>query len=232
MRARSSRALRLVALLAVLALIASAATAAVDHGNRVSTPPAPAWSADNFSLNPARLPYETREEIRTQLVLEARTAESARPELNAFASRIAGRAVEVGCAMGEADWKWHRYFVGKASGYAVAPGRGFIVWLAPHACRGARAVAGGDEGHPARLRALGVLVLTHEALHLRHWTGAASEAATECAAIRRFERSVLELGGNPDEAAELLPWALAIHWWLARQSGEYRKKSCRLPSLI
>jgi hypothetical protein len=73
---------------------------------------------------------------------------------------------------------------------------------------------------------MGVLVLVHEALHLRRWRHADDEAAVECAAISNFKRAVIELGGSDQESERLWPWALALHWWLVRRHDEYWQKRC------
>ena len=170
-------------------------------------------------------PLEPVEEARLDLVLEEKAAASpAPPELRTFATQVARRAVRVSCPS-DAEWRWHLNLVGRVLGYAWS-GRTIVAWLAPNACRGARAVSRGNTKYSERKRAMGVLVLVHEALHLRSWRHADDEAAVECAAIRRFKRSVIQLGGTQEEAQRLWPWALALHWWLVRRHDEYWRRSC------
>ena len=62
---------------------------------------------------------------------------------------------------------------------------------------------------PAWQRAAGVLVLVHEAYHVRRWAGRWNEAKVECRAIREFKKAAVLLGASRELANELLPSALA-----------------------
>jgi hypothetical protein len=99
--------------------------------------------------------------------------------------------------------------------------------LHPALCAGALAVS--DPGLPAWQRASGVLVLVHEAYHLRHWIWRRSEAKVECAAIAHFTAAAKQLGASPQLANDLLPYALAAHARMARLFPNYRARHCTLP---
>lgn len=56
-----------------------------------------------------------------------------------------------------------------------------------------------------------VIVLVHEAYHLRRWKWRRSEPKVECQAIPRFTIGARLLGATPEVANDLLPYALAAH---------------------
>jgi hypothetical protein len=97
----------------------------------------------------------------------------------------------------------------------------------PSLCAGAAAVS--DQSLPPWERATGVLVLVHEAYHLRHWAFRRNEAKVECRAIRHFRTGAKLLGASPELANDLLPYALAAHDRMVRLFPEYRDPTCRLP---
>jgi hypothetical protein len=99
--------------------------------------------------------------------------------------------------------------------------------LHPALCAGALGVS--DPGLPLWQRAVGTLVLVHEAYHLRHWKSRRSEAKVECQAIRRFTVGAKLLGASSELANELLPYALAAHQRMIRLFREYRDPGCKLP---
>ena len=96
----------------------------------------------------------------------------------------------------------------------------------PALCAGALAVS--DPGVPLWQRALGTLVLVHEAYHLRRWRSRRSEAKVECAAIRHFTVGAELLGASHELANELLPFALAGHQRVITLFREYRDPGCKL----
>ena len=98
--------------------------------------------------------------------------------------------------------------------------------LHPALCAGARDSVQTDV--PVWQRAAGVLVLVHEAYHVRRWAGRWNEAKVECRAIRDFKKAVVLLGGSRELANELLPSALAVHLRMGAVFPEYRA-DCRLP---
>ena len=151
------------------------------------------------------------------------------PLLEHVASYFAKRPAQLRCPSMEAwtsDPIW-----GSAPGSQRAWGytdmlNDYIV-LHPALCVGALAVS--DPGLPAWQRATGVLVLVHEAYHLRRWTWRRSEAKVECQAIHHFTTGAELLGASPQLANDLLPYALAAH---ARTIGlfpNYRDRHCTSP---
>jgi hypothetical protein len=99
--------------------------------------------------------------------------------------------------------------------------------LHPALCAGALAVT--DATVPAWQRATGVLVLVHEAYHLRRWKLRFNEAKVECQAIEHFRTGAELLAASPELANDLLPYALAAHDRMVRLFPEYRDPRCRLP---
>jgi hypothetical protein len=139
-----------------------------------------------------------------------RPAEVRCPSLEEWASDpIWGTAPDPQCAWGYTDMV-HDHVV-----------------LHPALCMSASAVAGGTA--PAWQRATGVLVLIHEAYHLRRWKWRRNEAKVECQAIRRFTTGAELLGASPQLANELLPYALAAHARMVELFPNYRDRRCKLP---
>ncbi|HET9673793.1 MAG TPA: hypothetical protein VFP31_03220 [Gaiellaceae bacterium] len=99
--------------------------------------------------------------------------------------------------------------------------------LAPDVCEGSRGIA--DPRLRPDQRALGALVLVHEALHVRRWPNRWIEAKVECLAIRRFTLGAVLLGASPELAAELLPYAVAAHKRMGELSPQYADPGCRTP---
>jgi hypothetical protein len=100
--------------------------------------------------------------------------------------------------------------------------------LAPHVCEGALNVARADV--PAWKRAVGTLVLVHEAFHLRHWRFRRNEAKVECQAIVYFTEAARKLGASEAEANNLYPYALAWHSRQAQLFPWYRDQACVIPA--
>jgi hypothetical protein len=99
--------------------------------------------------------------------------------------------------------------------------------LHPEFCAGAAAIA--NDELPAWQRAVGTLTLVHEAYHLRRWIYRRNEAKVECRAIQSFTQAAELLGASPEQANDLLPYALAAHAGLVKLFPEYRARRCRLP---
>jgi hypothetical protein len=99
--------------------------------------------------------------------------------------------------------------------------------LAPEVCEGTRGAA--DPRLRPEERAVGILVLVHEALHVRRWKNRWVEARVECLAIQDFTLGAVLLGATPEEAADLLPYALAAHRQMGELSPQYADPACRLP---
>ena len=99
--------------------------------------------------------------------------------------------------------------------------------LSPEVCEGTR---GADDPRlRPEERAVGILVLVHEALHVRRWKNRWVESRVECLAIRDFTEGAVLLGATPEEADELLPYALAAHRQMGELSPQYADPACPLP---
>jgi hypothetical protein len=165
-------------------------------------------------------------------VLSAATPASAYdrpPLLERVASYFAKRPAELRCPSVD-EWTSDPIW-GSAAGSGRAWGytdmvNDYIV-LHPALCAGALAVS--DAALPAWQRATGVLVLVHEAYHLRRWTWRRSEPKVECAAIAHFTSAAKQLGASPQLANDLLPYALAAHARMVTLFPNYRARHCRLP---
>ena len=151
------------------------------------------------------------------------------PELERVVAQLAGVPAEVRCPASDewvADPIW-------GSGGDVARGWAYThmlkdyVVLNPLLC--AAAAQATDGAVPPAERAAGVLVLVHEAYHVRRWSGRWSEGRAECQAIRTFKRGARMLGASPALANELLPYALALHLRMGARFKEYASPKCRLP---
>jgi hypothetical protein len=151
------------------------------------------------------------------------------PLLERVASYFAMRPAEVRCPSTE-EWASDPIW-----GTAPNPQRAWgytdmlndDIVLQPTLCAGALTVS--DPTLPAWQRATGVLVLVHEAYHLRRWAWRRSEAKVECQAIRHFTTGAQLLGASPSLANDLLPYALAAHARMVRLFPEYRDRTCKLP---
>jgi len=99
--------------------------------------------------------------------------------------------------------------------------------LHPALCAGSLAVS--DPALPLWQRAVGTLVLVHEAYHLRRWKWQWNEAKVECQAIRHFTAGAELLGASPELGNELLPFALAAHQHMVMLFPVYRDHHCKLP---
>ena len=149
------------------------------------------------------------------------------PHLAPVASAIAGRPLTVLC-----------YRHGEPGDPLLWGAWGYVglfsstVELSKEACDGALAIVDEDLSTPLVEQALGALSLTHEAFHLKldlPFTRRASEAQTECRAVKRVRQTMLELGASAALADQLLPWALAIHYKKAALSEAYDWPACRVP---
>jgi hypothetical protein len=151
------------------------------------------------------------------------------PELQRAASVFALRGAEVRCPSNDECVHDPIWGLGpnpsRAWGYTDMI-ENYIV-LHPLLCAGALAVA--DPSVPAWQRATGVLVLVHEAYHLRRWPGRRNEAKVECQAIRHFTAGAAVLGASSELANELLPYALAAHAQMVRRFPDYGDGTCELP---
>ena len=109
-------------------------------------------------------------------------------------------------------------------GWAYTDVRKYYTVLGPVVCEGARGVGGADV--PAWQQALGALVLTHEAFHLRQWRFRRNEAKVECQALANFRDAAQRLGATAEQAEDLYPYALALHAYKVRLFPQYRDPTC------
>jgi hypothetical protein len=123
-----------------------------------------------------------------------------------------------------------------AWGYVRKPlGKQAAEHLHPLVCAGALAV--NDPLLPAWQRAAGVMVLVHEAYHLRRWGGAADEAQVQCNTVRHWKVAARLLGASEPTVAELWPAALAFHYRLTEFTNlwtgerDYYDAGCVVPPL-
>lgn len=99
--------------------------------------------------------------------------------------------------------------------------------LSPPVCEGALKV--GTTEVPAWQQALGTLVLTHEAYHLRHWRHRRDEGKVECQALVFFREAAQRLGAGAAQADDLYAYALALHQYKVRLFPQYRDPKCVIP---
>lgn len=99
--------------------------------------------------------------------------------------------------------------------------------LGSRVCAGALGV--GTANVPLWQQALGALVLTHEAFHLRRWRFRRHEGKVECQAIVHFKDAAHRLGASEAEAENLYPYALAFHAHPLRLFPQYRDAGCVIP---
>jgi hypothetical protein len=130
---------------------------------------------------------------------------------------------EVRCA---SDTEWNADF-GASFGWAYTNLRDEFAVLGPLVCEGALNVANRDVA--AWQQALGVLVLTHEAYHLRRWRFRRHEGKVECQAMVYFKDAAQRLGASRAQAEDLYPYALALHQRKLRLFPRYRDRRCVLP---
>ena len=167
--------------------------------------------------------------VGVSLVAPVASAYDKPPELQRVAAVFAMREAEVRCPSTE-EWI-HDPIWGtdpnpsRAWGYTDMLNDHIV--LHPALCAGALSVA--DSGVPSWQRATGVLVLVHEAYHMRLWPSRRNEAKVECHAIRHFKVGARLLGASPELANELLPYALAAHARMGRLYPEYRDDKCKVP---
>ena len=143
--------------------------------------------------------------------------------LNDVAHVYSVGAGEVRCpsrAEWDADWA-------SSFGWAYTNVRQDFTVLGPVVCAGALGVGSADV--PAWQQALGALVLTHEAFHLRHWRFRRNEGKVECQALANFRDATRRLGATAAQAEDLYPYALALHDYKVRLFPQYRDPKCVIP---
>jgi hypothetical protein len=122
--------------------------------------------------------------------------------------------------------EWREDFASSFS-WAYTNLRDDYVVLGPTVCEGALAV--GSATVPAWQQALGILVLTHEAFHLRHWRHRRNEGKVECQAMVYFRDAAQRLGSTAAQADDLYPYALALHDYKVRLFPQYGDRNCIYP---
>jgi hypothetical protein len=127
---------------------------------------------------------------------------------------------EVRCA---SSFEWNEDF-GSSFGWAYTNVREEYTVLGPPVCQGALNV--GSREVPAWQQALGALVLTHEAFHLRRWRYRRNEGKVECQALAYFTEAAQRLGASAAQADELYPYALALDAYQVRLFPRYRDPKC------
>jgi hypothetical protein len=130
---------------------------------------------------------------------------------------------EVRCA---SSAEWDADFASSV-GWAYTNVRDEYAVLGPRVCAGALNV--GTANVPLWQQALGALVLTHEAFHLRRWRFRRNEGKVECQAIVYFKDAAQRLGATPAQAEDLYPYALALHAHQVRLFPAYRDPKCVIP---
>jgi hypothetical protein len=122
--------------------------------------------------------------------------------------------------------EWEADFA-SSFGSAYTNTRADYAVLGPPVCEGALGV--GSASVPLWQQALGVLVLTHEAFHLRHWRFRRDEGKVECQALANFRDAAQRLGASADYTELLYPYALALHGYQVRLYPQYRGRTCIIP---
>ncbi len=117
-----------------------------------------------------------------------------------------------------------------ALGWAYTNLRDEYTVLGPRVCEGALNV--GSPTVPLWQQALGALVLTHEAFHLRRWRFRRNEGKVECQAIVYFKDAAQRLGATAEQAEQLYPYALALHAYQVRLFPVYRDPTCVKPPWV
>jgi hypothetical protein len=161
--------------------------------------------------------------VAALVLADAAAAYDSPAELTTVAHVYSRGVGEVRCA---SETEWNADF-GASFGSAYTNLRDEVAVLGPVACEGALGVA--SERVPAWQEALGVLVLTHEAFHLRHWRFRRHEGKVECQAMVHFKEAAQRLGASPAHAEDLYPYALALHQRQLRLFPRYRDPQCVLP---
>jgi hypothetical protein len=124
------------------------------------------------------------------------------------------------------DDEWRADFA-SSFGYAYTNMRDDYAVLSPLVCTGALGV--GSDATPDWQEALAVLVLVHEAFHLRHWRWRRNEGKVECQAMVYFREAAERLGASPAHAYDLYAYAVALHTYKTSVFPQYRDRACRLP---
>jgi hypothetical protein len=174
------------------------------------------------TVDPVVAPFLVSLVVALALVPSA-TAYEVPTKLNEVAHVYSLGVGEVRCPSRE-EWAedWASSF-----GWAYTDVRADYTVLGPVVCTGALGVGSADV--PLWQQALGALVLTHEAFHLRHWRFRRNEGKVECQALANFRDATRQLGATAAQAEDLYPYALALHGYKVRLFPEYRDPKCVIP---
>lgn len=146
-------------------------------------------------------------------------------EIERVASVIAMRPTRVRCPSSE-EAQWDGTLQG-AWGYAFLLAD--EITLAPLICRRLEQMIDGDWSSPPATYGLALLVLIHEAYHIRDWDLRRNEAAVECRAIRHIAAAAGLLGVSGERLPTLRMGAQLYHWRLVRRNEEYYSARCKVP---
>jgi hypothetical protein len=161
--------------------------------------------------------------VLTLTLVPSATAYQVAGTLNETARVYSMGVGEVRCpSRAEWDEDWASSF-----GWAYTNVREDYTVLSPVVCTGALGMGSADV--PAWQQALGGLVLTHEAFHLRHWRFRRQEAKVECQALANFRDAVRRLGATAAQAEDLYPYALALHDYKVKLFPRYGDPTCVIP---
>jgi hypothetical protein len=145
--------------------------------------------------------------------------------LNTVASQFATRPVTTVCRNEVEDldllWAW---------GYVYSPPTPpYTAYLHEYACLGALSIDLDVPEVTDGQKVLGLIVLLHEAFHLRPVRGASNEGVTECRAFHNYDKGLRALGAEPGVVNRLMPRAIARHLYFVRRVPEYDLRSCVMP---
>lgn len=171
--------------------------------------------------------------VTVLLALLAGTARASTtyPELDAVASWLAMRPVEVRClTQEESDADANIVIWGAAAYVNVIDGRPADYTVFSYGlCEKLLSVLSNSWKYRYTLSSLGwaVLVIAHESGHLRGHEWWLSESLTNCWALRHVRYTALRFGASEDLALGIRSWAA---WWYLRQPPEYQLEGCKLPT--
>lgn len=159
------------------------------------------------------------------------------PELSKIVSAFALRPVKVECRTEVED-----PILVDAWGYVYVPtSKQRITFVRASACRGALDIATDAQCDPERgitvpevcstdfTKAIGAMVLVHEAYHLRRVPNNQNEAITECRAMRHYDVALRLLGATDVVMDRLMPIMLQQHAYLRARVPAYNWERCGFP---
>lgn len=153
----------------------------------------------------ARVPRRWQRRITVAVIVaavvllgrDAFAAPSPQARVHAAMTATAARPFALNCTYAARDGA-------PAIAYPDAPA---VVYAKPWVCGQARSFA----RHPTVAAARALLILTHEALHIRRWPGARDETLTECRALDEVDDFAAMLGARAALAAQVRVAAHEAH---------------------